>query len=858
VQVTMACVNETGCVVLLARNLRGEGLGTSPTSPTPVDEFFGSYTLTYGEGQIETSTVVWVLPGDSIAVFVEKGSANVTSVFAFEDSDSCAYKCSVDDYMRNGKCIRCKSVCAVDEYSTECFRDALDPTSDCLKCDTKPLHDNITAYPAYGHKPFDDTITLYDFKDGVECHWRCVDGHFWNTTAQVCQAVRTEPCSVGEYLRRYTRDEDSKCTPCVSTWFKEDPFRVFVTDGGVLLGGCKEECIDGKVLVSDLTCQQCDANRCGIGGERYTSQYMTTTSCETMQESYCVVCEPIPKNPDLVITASGVDICAYSCAKGLYQKPVCGNWDEHFPEKTVDIRTATTVNSSAAVYLPNPHEEPQNQTFVMGSVFRLKGKIRVAAHTINSIVRVWGRHHSTPLAEFKPRVSVLEYSEGSVWQEFSFDWESLDEIVTNNNLVYFELIDTYMELIEISMSSQTHGECSNDAYTCTDCGLVYTHPANASFTVSRQCEWSCDEGYERQDDVCIFCPVLSCITGEYMSDCGMCSACVENDGNAIFTSNGIRGIDSSCATRCKDGHFTSYDTGNCTKCSPLSPDECKHNSYFVGCSSTMDAHCEVCRPCGLGLYVETACHLSVDTVCATCVANLSATNSLPENGHWVKPSWDDALGYLILIEPCSWSCDTGYIHDEKNGVCKTCTETCGVGYYETQCTRKTEWNGCMPCMVPENAYAIGPGRQTLHSCPWTCGHGFSKDKVGGKCVQTTTTPGVVTEEFECDLTSDSCAAGEYLHSNSSQKLCICAPCGLLANASTLIAQFTTPGTCEWICINPYIRTADVCKSLKDMRMKQSLDSSGSTNTKLEPIVFIGSAIPVVFILIIVVAIFIFS
>jgi hypothetical protein len=832
VYVTVACVmilDDTGCTVLLARNIRNQ-------SPPEADEFFGDYKLSNGESR-ELSTVAWVFSGDTIAVFVANGVVNVTSVFAFEDSDSCAYQCSVDDYMRNGECIRCRSICAFDEKSSMCFKDTLFPFSNCFKCDTKPVN---------------DSLVMYEFKEGTECHWRCVDEYFLNTTTQMCQAVRTEPCAVGEYLRQYTREEDSTCTRCRPS--RQDISRVFVTDGGDESTKCNEECVDGRFLsASDLSCQQCDTNLCGIGEDRFTSRYMTTVPCSRMQPSYCVTCAPT--NPDVVITASGADICAYSCTKGLYQEPVCGTWDEHFPEKTVDIMTTTTVNSSAGVYLPDLHDEP-TLTFDAGSVFRLTGNIRVAALTVNSTVRAWVHGSSTPLTEFTPRVFVVGDGGESAWQRLSLNWESLVVVSTYEDssdfyAIRFELIDTFMELSDISLSAQTHTSCSNDPYTCTECSTFSTIPANANFIVSKQCEWTCDESYELREEGCLYCPVLSCIVGEYMSDCGTCSACVKNDENTIFTSNGRRDLDSSCDTRCMDTYFTSSDTGNCTICSPIEPATCSFNSYFVGCTTTSDAHCAVCTVCSTGSYTETACNSDGDTGCAVCAANLSATGYLPEHSQWITPTFDIILESMVYPEPCSWVCNNGYIHDENRGVCKTCLHDCDIGYYETDCTPQTNWAGCMPCVVPQNATVSGRGRLTEHSCPWVCKDGFIKDDGGGNCI-----PQLITHEAEavvtqapCALTSDSCEVGYYVRFNppSTQESCACLACDILANASTGIAQFTTRGNCEWICINPYIRISDICTTLKDIRKQPRwVEVSSSAGMPINPLVVVSSMIPFTF------------
>jgi hypothetical protein len=284
-------------------------------------------------------------------------------------------------------------------------------------------------------------------------------------------------------------------------------------------------------------------------------------------------------------------------------------------------------------------------------------------------------------------------------------------------------------------------------------------------------------------------------------------------------------------------------------CSSLEPHECSTLSYFVGCTSTEDARCAMCTQCNEGLYAATSCNSSHDSTCAACVANLSATNSLPENGHWVKQSWDARNGYLNKLEPCSWACDTGYVHDEIEGVCKTCDETCGVGYYNTECTRETKWSGCMPCVGPDHSYASGPGRQTAHSCPWTCQDGFVMAVDGASCVPKITAQSeVVAEEFKCRLTGDTCAVGYYLRFDSSQQSCACFPCATLANASGTIAQFSTPGTCEWICMNPYIRVADVCKTLKDMmRSGSSSGPNHPENAKVDPILWGCLLIPFLFV-----------
>jgi hypothetical protein len=839
VEMTVACMTHgaSECVIMLARNLRNQS--------SEADEFFGGYTLSNGQS-LEISTVVWVRDGDTIAVSVPNvdGDVTVTSVFAFEDSESCAYTCPQSDYMRNGECVRCVNVCAFDMYPSDCTTHTLFPFSECMQCDTKPV---------------DNNLTIYEFKEGDVCNWRCVDEYFWNGTA--CLLARTEPCAVGEYLDPYMWDRDSVCRQCFPS--RQDPFRVFVTDGGGRSTQCREECINGRYYTGDRSCQQCDTTRCGIGGGRETMQFSTTVPCAIAEQSYCVACTS--NNQDIVMTASGDGICAYSCNAGLYPNPICGEWDEHFHEKTIVINTTTSVTSSTDVYLPNEHEAATETplTFQPNSVFRLTGKISVVARTRNSMVRAWVHGSDNPLAEFTPRVSASNGGGVSVWETVSLDWVGLLVVSTFNNpadfyALRFEAIDTDMNLADLSLSAQTHTSCSNESYTCTECDTV-SLPHHARFIVSKQCEWVCDESYEIRlyDDIeeCIYCPILSCEIGEYMSDCGVCSACVKNDVNAIFSSHGIRDKASSCTTRCAYTAFKSIDTGNCTECSSFTPEVghevCEFQSYFVECTTTSDAHCAPCTPCPLGMYAGTACSSSGDAVCIPCTANFSATGSLPEHGYWLSQVTDETNGDVIYLESCSWRCDAPYIHDEHQGVCKTCTHDCGIGYYESDCTRDTTWRGCMPCIVPENANASDHGRQTVNSCPWFCSDGFVKDDDGSGCVPQPNAPVVVVAPTPCALTSYDCEAGGYL---STASVCSCEPCSPPANASTGIARFIARGSCEWVCIHPYIRVHDICTSVKDMRMQSggTLTASGGTvGVAIHPFVIVGSMLPFFFILTIV-------
>jgi hypothetical protein len=726
------------------------------------------------------------------------------------------------------------------------------PFADCYSCDDDPAR-------ARQDRDYTEYMDMQVFTEENECTWRCVDGYFWNHISDSCQESRTTPCAVGEYLTPHTRDRDSICMPCRSS--RQDTFRVFVTDGGAVSTGCTEECVDGKVLQSGNVCKQCDTNRCGIGGERSTFKYMTTVPCEREQPSYCVEC-PI-NNPDIMITASGNDICGYSCTKGLYQRPVCGKWDEHFHEKTVNISTNVTVYSSVEVYLPNVHDDPI-LVFDPLSVFRLTGNIRVTALSNDSIVRAWVHGNAeTPIIEFTPRVSTI-VGVGSVWQSVSLDWVGIRVVSTQQDFsnfyaIRFEVIDTIMELSDISLSAQTHENCVDDPYTCTECSDTYTLPTNASFIVSRKCEWTCGEDYEFREldgtGTCVYCPVMSCIVGEYMSDCGICSPCVKNDANAIFTSNGIRDLESSCTTRCMDSHFSDIDTGNCTQCASINASSCLSNSYFLECTVNTNARCTTCTYCQTGMYTKTVCHLSEDTECAVCATNLSATGSLPENGHWLLDTID-SRGYSKLAVPCSWECDTDYVFDIKNGVCKTCLHGCGLGYYETDCTHETEWEGCMLCVVPENAYVTGSGRQTPTSCPWDCIYGFDKADDGATCISTQTVDEVLVPQAPCALTSDSCQLGYYLHLFSSTSLleepCTCSSCDQHANASTAIAQFTTRGTCDWVCMYPYVRVGEICLSVRDIRTNSlsMLKSYRVIGGVISPVALMGSMLPFITVLVV--------
>jgi hypothetical protein len=99
---------------------------------------------------------------------------------------------------------------------------------------------------------------------------------------------------------------------------------------------------------------------------------------------------------------------------------------------------------------------------------------------------------------------------------------------------------------------------------------------------------------------------------------------------------------------------------------------------------------------------------------------------------------------------------------------------------------------------------------------------------------------VVRETFLCEERIMMCAPGQFLFIDPVQELCNCTSCTTLANISSEIAQYISGSNCEWDCLNPYIRIADKCKSLQEMRALQSvssgkrvLQSLSSRNSKID-------------------------
>jgi hypothetical protein len=813
VEVVVSCDSDILCWVVLARNLQ--------THEPRADSIFFRDSVPIGESGT-LSAMFWALYGDSVSVFAEQGHVTVTSVLAFEDSDSCPFECGSGLYMRNGDCVACDSPCGVDQYSDACVTGIVDPAAECHLCDDDPVQARNRNYST-------EYVSAADRVPPTECYWRCVGDFFW--TGVACQAVRTTPCAVGQYLTDNTDDQDAQCESCIA-----NSGTVFISDGGTSATGCAEQCTQDSFFLSlgedTGGCRKCSTYKCGTGRDWFTDSYKTTIACGTTVDVRCLAC--VAEDVEAVtITASGDDVCAYSCMAGMYPIPVCGAWDEHAHDIVMYTQTNTTLVQNTSFGLtPENGVEP-------GTVLRMRGEIRVTALTVHSNVSVWGDNAQdgaqTPLTMFTPRVSVSSHE--AVWERVDIVWVSSNVFITINPF------ETVVELRGLSILAQTQSKCVDSQYKCDQCPNS-SIPMNASFVVSENCEWVCEDGYERQSNgVCLLCPLDTCGVGEYMSACGECAGCVNDDPVAIFTSSGLRGLNASCTSTCPDNNYNSFVDNTCYNCSVI--ETCGIAAYPVACSSTKDTFCEICTMCAPGRWTARACN-ETDTVCSECTANLSATGSLPENAHWLQSRLDMSFENSFQPTECAWECTTDYIHDEILGVCKTCTHECPFGEYESECTRSTQWEGCMPCtfVLPNNATWTGRGRQESNSCPWQCLDGFvyspGTGDTSGIClgIDIKTPPPTSTG---CTQNANDCALGTYLRPNGG---CVCDWCTPLQNASIGIAQFTTPGTCEWACVHPYLRSNDICVRLKDLMLYSREDNAQlSFLQKVHPLVIVASVMP---------------
>lgn len=443
------------------------------------------------------------------------------------------------------------------------------------------------------------------------------------------------------------------------------------------------------------------------------------------------------------------------------------------------------------------------------------------------------------------------------WRFYTLDFPGTG----NHTLSFFSLPSVaensvYSHFYGLQFSAITEDpDCESlqprDCHPCNNA----TTPANASFTGpgtnSTNCPWSCDTDFRFNphlgtflygDGRCDYCPLPTCDTGTFASDCSECSPCIadnQSDTAPVFTSAGAINFLSpnarilgpqSCDFECPAGSFRNgYGCRNCSD-----PLPCPQDSFLSGCIDDTDAFCATCSPqCAPGFYTKQYCTNLTDRQCELC------ENSLHPQAAWEAPE--------VQFQPqCSFVCNSGYIRAGQT--CVQCTPDCQYGFYVTDCTEDNQFTGCEPCPEIKNAYyssnsRVGSG--VTGYCSFECNSGFYKDpsipvkntsdllRVCQPIQTTTPAPSPV-------VCSTLCAPGFYLF----EPTCQCLHCLSRPNASshsdirvTVWKNHTTNPTdlarrtdyvpeCSWACVFPFVlhKSGDFCIQLPNSTDITLLDS----------------------------------
>ena len=818
------------CQVAVAKNVKGNFLQSFTNNINDVsnsvelaDEIF--FLKSELDFETQPSAYVWAKNGDTLAIFSLDNSVNIFNVYSYIDNDACMYECKNFFYMRNNECQRCNGNCNNDERKTTCSSAQLNPQNLCQPCELKPLN------------------SIYIASEG-NCAWQCNSSYFLNAIGE-CQLHRVEPCSVGKYLTVGNFEQDKTCRPCEELFTKH----VYTSGGTDSSDSCDKKCISSHFIKNDL-CLPCNTGTCGEGlnNERFVfNGFSVTQGCTEFSDSECKSCVG-PE--DIVMTAGGSFTCDYECKSGLFPQPQCGVWDEH-GDVHITSDMANVENKEEATLVLSNHSV-KTDTFVYNIlqmpnasfVFLLKGRIKLQATSFLSSVLVevsenyrnvttiflkktiTARVYSGPISQGSFDLNDVNDDDVNVWQNFEIIWSRtgfVDHDQWTFQTVRFLAQETEFDLSGVKLQAQMQQSCNLSAYACASCENFYDLtmiPDNASYLVSQDCLWSCDVNYELRNGTCLFCPELLCNTGFYMQDCGICAPCQSDDVNILWLSAGLKNEAMSCESTCPLNFFRQNDMTICQQCNLNLT--CESDFFLSSCNARENSECLLCSRCSEGFVTAAVCSNVTDTKCVPCVANGSTTGLLPNLATWVESRLTGDF-YAYLPE-CSWECGQGSFHDPLLGICKYCDETCEIGQYHTTCIAETNFRGCMPCDIPENAIATSVGRNFPDSCAWEC-----QDQTtliiltsGLFACQAIATPAPPVVVAPCVLNRRDCEFGQYFQAST----CDCLACTPLLNTS-LIARFTSRGSCAWNCVYPFIRTQMYCD-----RLTLTSISSGQTNSTL--------------------------
>ena len=327
---------------------------------------------------------------------------------------------------------------------------------------------------------------------------------------------------------------------------------------------------------------------------------------------------------------------------------------------------------------------------------------------------------------------------------------------------------------------------------CGSCNHACSAPANATaFCADNACDFTCNQGYHRQDDQCARNSDITC--------CGdACTACAAGDNaEAVCQWNDGQG-DYVCGCTCSDGY------GNCD------------SACGNGCETDLNTPA-TCGACDNRCTVPEGSHASA--VCDNrqcdyqCWPDWDSCDSIDDNGCETHlPTSTDNCG--ICGQTCTAPANATALCADN-----ACDFTCNSGFHRCGdlCYPNTDpahcGDTCTECPVPANAAATCPDG----SCGFTCLDGY-RDCDGGSagceahiltdenncggCFITCTPPANADPwcnggscDFTCRTGYHRCGSSCYPEADATHCGTTCVDCPERANANALC----TDGACGFEC-----------------------------------------------------------
>ena len=378
---------------------------------------------------------------------------------------------------------------------------------------------------------------------------------------------------------------------------------------------------------------------------------------------------------------------------------------------------------------------------------------------------------------------------------------------------------------ECGVGEELVGVCEGDGTPAPECVPCDNAPEGGRYIQMGGCAWKCGNGLYLFESECVPC-TRECGEGQYLSGrcqpfaTPVCLDCTNKVSNSEYSSNGtLDGND--CDFICDVRYSFNENANRCELC-PVATD-CNVGAYLNGTYSPTT--CPVCAPCtnerGEGAEyvgsggVVNACPLGcIDQyylnvtldACVLCDVEDSCNDAQMLIGMCTptsNPTCEPCEGIPENAYPvggdCAWLCRDGYHADVLGESCIACIEECTTdGFYLSgQCTQNSIATECMQCTnAPARTRYTSPGDPRENNCDFECTDELMYyNEAANRCL-------------DCTVDAD-CAAGETVRGNcTSTNNPTCAPCA----RSTLPddAMYTTPGSCEFLCVDGFFRELDEC------------------------------------------------